>query len=138
MVCQHCQLLLRRNSQLGCTWPLWLQLAVGWGRCCLLGGEVLFCLQEAPNLLFVSSSSIGLPDASRQSKHFDKVADSHPPLVHVLSYSHFSPFPTQLNLSNKSSKQKIKNNGFCKSWETENILVIMRLLMRLLDKYRSY
>lgn len=51
------------------TWLLWLCLAVVWGRCSLLEGEVQFYLQEVPSQRFAFSMSIVPPEAGRQITH---------------------------------------------------------------------
>lgn len=54
---------LKGTLQPCCTWPQWLWLAVGWGRCSLLAGEVQFCPQEVAFPLSASSISLGPPEA---------------------------------------------------------------------------
>lgn len=47
------------------TWLLWLCLAVVWGRCSLLEGEVQFYLQEVPSQCFAFSTPAEPPEAGR-------------------------------------------------------------------------
>lgn len=47
------------------TWLLWLCLAVVWGRCSLLEGEVQFYLQEVPAQRFAFSTPAEPPEVGR-------------------------------------------------------------------------
>lgn len=75
-----------KETQSCCTWQQWLWLAVGWGRCSLLEGEVQFCLQEVAFPLSASSILLGSPEAWRQINHIAMMGHSPPAFIPVLNY----------------------------------------------------